>query len=189
MKRQPPPRRPALLALLALALVLAAPPAAAKSPQAEPLPESLTFTTLDGEKLVLADLRGKVVLLDFWATWCKPCRNAVPHLRRLAQRMEDQPFELVGVSVDGNEEALRRYLEEEGVTWTQIWDPSNQSSEVFGIKSYPFYLVIDHEGRPASVVRGWGGSSGRTLDAAVGREVRRAKKAAKRAAKQARVEG
>ena len=167
-------------------LLLTAPPAAdAKKATAEPLPESLTFTTLDGEEVVLADYRGKVVLLDFWATWCKPCRNAVPHLRRMTKRLEDQPFVLIGISVDHDEEALRRYLEEEDITWTQVWDPSNQSSQVFGIRSYPFYAVIDHEGRPARIVRGWGSGSGQLLDRAVGRELRAAKKAAKRAAKRA----
>ena len=70
--------------------------------------------------------------------------------------------------------------------WTVVWDPANQSSEVFGVSSYPFYVVIDHEGRPVGTVRGWSDQQGRVLDGAVGRELRRAKKAAKKAAKQER---
>jgi thiol-disulfide isomerase/thioredoxin len=175
-------------ALLAAALLLTALPAAAPAgarAETEPLPAELELTTLDGETIRMGDLRGKVVLLDFWATWCKPCRNATPHLRRLHQRLGDQPFEIVGVSVDHDEEALRRYLAEEEIGWTQVWDPGQDAAYAFGVQGFPFYLVIDHEGRPVSKLEGWSDHHPRALDRAVARELRPARKAAAQAGGQA----
>lgn len=172
-----------LLPALALCGGLVAVAAGAKPEAVEPLPAELTFTTLTGEALTLGELRGKVVLLDFWATWCKPCLAATPHLRRIQERQEGKPFVLLGVSVDHDEEALRRYVAEEEIEWTQVWDAGGVlSGRIFGVKSYPFYVVLDHEGRPAGVLQGWGSDSSRLLDAAVGRAVRRAQKAARKTA-------
>lgn len=171
--------RPRLAAALLAALAVALPAAGAET---QPLPEELTLTTLDGEKVRMGDLRGKVVLLDFWATWCEPCRHATPHLRRLDERLDDEPFEIVGVSVDSDEEALRAYLEEEGVEWTQVWDPGQDATYAFGVTGFPYYLVIDHEGRPVSKLEGWSDRHAQALQRAVARELRPARKAAKRAA-------
>ena len=170
----------ALAAVFVAAAALPATPAAAA--EAQPLPEELTLTTLDGEKVRMGDLRGKVVLLDFWATWCEPCRHSTPHLRRLDERLDDEPFEIIGVSADSDEEALRAYLEEEGIEWTQVWDPRGQATDAFGVTGFPYYLVIDHEGRPVSKLEGWSDGHAAALQRAVVRELRPAKKAAKQAA-------
>ncbi len=173
------PRLAAFALAASLAAVLPAAPAAAET---QPLPAELTLTTLDGEKVRMGDLRGKVVLLDFWATWCEPCRHSTPHLRRLDERLDDQPFEIIGVSADSDEEALRAYLEEEGIEWTQVWDPRGQATDAFGVTGFPYYLVIDHEGRPVSKLEGWSDGHAAALQRAVVRELRPAKKAAKQAA-------
>lgn len=193
MKPHPPRRRPslpgpaALVALVALLVLLVlhvfAPTAEARKEAREPLPADLTLRTLDGRSVTFGELRGKVVVLDFWATWCKPCRDALPHLRRLAARMEDKPFELVSVSVDRDEEAMRTMVEEEEMTWTQVWDPEKHLVRAFGVETYPFYLVVDHEGRPTATMDGWSGSHGMVLDRAVAKEVRSAVKAQRRSAR------
>lgn len=172
-------RIPLLLLLVSLPLALAA---GAAKPEVPPIPEGLSLTALDGRKIDFGELRGEVVLLDFWATWCEPCREATPHLERLHRRMEGAPFVLVGVSADRDREALEAYLAEEGLPWPQIWDGSYRLSEAFGVSSWPTYLVLDHEGRPVSKLTGWGSDHGRLLDREVARHVGRARRAARRAA-------
>ncbi|HEX2252512.1 MAG TPA: TlpA disulfide reductase family protein [Thermoanaerobaculia bacterium] len=171
--------RLALPCLALLALVLLAPGAGAGQ-QPEPLPADLTVHTIEGEAVRFGDLRGKVVLLDFWATWCGPCRDAAPHLARLDRRMEGEPFEMIGISVDTDRQALERYLQTEEVTWTQVWDSDRGLARWFGVEAFPTYLVIDHEGRPAGKMSGWGDlRRNLQLDRTVQRAVRKARKAAK----------
>src|SRR5436305_3021019 len=69
--------------------------------------------TLDGTPFRLADLRGKVVVLDFWATWCPPCRAMIPHEREMVQRLAGKPFALIGISADSEEAALRDFVGEQ----------------------------------------------------------------------------
>ena len=168
-----------LVAALVVALLVPVPTSEART-EAAPLPADLELTTLDGATIRMGDLRGKVVLLDFWATWCKPCRMSLPHLRHLHEQLADQPFEIIGVSVDQDEQVLRAYLEEEGVDWTQVWDPGQEATYAFGVRGFPFYLVIDHEGRPVSKLEGWSDRHPAALDRAVRRELGPARKAARR---------
>lgn len=176
--------RAAVLIFAALALALAFAATAARQ-EAEPISAELSLTALDGRKVDFGELRGEVVLLDFWATWCKPCLEAAPHLERLHRRMEGKPFVLVGISADRDREALEAYLAEEGLPWPQIWDGSYRLSKAFGVDSWPTYLVIDHEGRPVSKLTGWGSEHGRMLDREVARYVARARRAARRAEREA----
>lgn len=167
-----------LAAALALTLALAA---GAARPEAKPISADLSLTAVDGRKVDFGELRGEVVLLDFWATWCKPCLEATPHLARLHRRMEGRPLVIVGINADGDREALAAYLAEEGLPWPQVWDGSYRISRAFGVDSWPTYLVIDHEGRPVSKLTGWGSEHPRLLDREVGRHVARAQRAARRA--------
>jgi thiol-disulfide isomerase/thioredoxin len=172
----------ACLTFAALSLSLAA---GAARQEVEPISAELALPAVDGRTVDFGELRGEVVLLDFWATWCKPCREATPHLERLHRRMEGKPFAIVGVSADRDREALDAYLAEEGLPWPQIWDGSRQVTRAFGVDSWPSYLVIDHEGRPVSKLTGWGSEHGRMLDREVGRHVARAQRAARRAEREA----
>lgn len=180
-------RRAVLVPTLALATTLAclaipAPPAAAASNAAPPIPAELTINTIDGEPLSFGELRGRAVLLDFWATWCKPCRMASPYLRRLHKRLGDnEHFVLVGVSSDSDLEALRAYVEEEEADWTQVWDSHDEIGNAFGVRSLPTYLILDHEGRPVKALTGWSDRHPLALDAEIGRAVRKARRAARRA--------
>lgn len=178
------PRRTAAC-LAAFALAAVALTAGAAKQEAQPIPEDLSLTALDGRKVDFAELRGEVVLLDFWATWCKPCREATPYLARLHRRMDGKPFVLVGVSADGDRAALDAYLAEEEVPWPQIWDGSRQLTRAFGVDSWPSYIVLDHEGRPVSKLTGWSSTHGRALDREIARHMGRAQRAAKRAEREA----
>lgn len=177
------PTPPLLLAaaLAVLSLLVAPSPAVGKE-ETQPLPPDVTLTTLDGDTVSFGELRGKAVLLDFWATWCKPCHASLPTLRRLHKRIEkkDLPVVMVSVSVDQNREALERFVEEEGMEWLQVWDRGARFSGGIGVRSYPLFLMVDHEGRPTSKIRGWSARHDMSLSRMVMREAKRVRKAARK---------
>jgi thiol-disulfide isomerase/thioredoxin len=116
--------------------------------------------TLDGKTFDVAELRGKVVLVDFWATWCGPCRKEVPNLRALHERYHDQGFQIVGVSLDNSRPLLVHFVEAEEMNWPQIFvqrdrDGQNPIARRYGVDAIPHTLLLDREGRiVASALRG-----------------------------------
>ena len=138
---------------------------------------NLRMTTLDGEEVSSESLRGKVVLLDFWATWCAPCRAAFPALRSMVDRHKDDPFVLVSVSVDSDEAELRRFLAEEEADWLQVWDgPFRSATQKMSVRSYPTYVLVSPEGGILHRVGGGGPSVEADLRRRVAKAVRDAKK-------------
>lgn len=133
--------------------------------------------TLDGEYVSLEDLKGKVVLLDFWATWCGPCRESVPHLRHLNRKMKDAPFVIVGLSVDHDQEELLAFVEAEELNWPQYWDKRRELAQLYGVNGYPTYILIDHQGSIVFEFEGWGEGVGPIIEAEVAMAIRKAMKA------------
>jgi thiol-disulfide isomerase/thioredoxin len=126
--------------------------------------------TLDGKTLDVRELRGQVVLVDFWATWCPPCRAAIPELRELHRRYHEHGFEIVGVSLDFQRSALERSVKENELPWPQIYfdrkgqqDAANPLARRLGVESIPYTLLIDREGKVVAT-----GLHGRALASAVG---------------------
>lgn len=115
-----------------------------------------SITTLEGEFLTLDDLKGKVVLIDFWATWCKPCVLATPGLARIAKKFKDQPFTIVGVSADRERDAWKNFIEEHKLGWPQFLDAKRTLATSFGVTGYPSYILLDHEGIVRYTKVGWG---------------------------------
>jgi thiol-disulfide isomerase/thioredoxin len=105
-------------------------------------------TTLDGQHISMDDLQGKVVLLDFWATWCGPCREALPHLRDVAKKFQGQPLVVLSVSLDSDEEKWKKFIAENSMTWAQYRDGGFASpiSKLFGVTAIPHTFTIDAEG-------------------------------------------
>lgn len=108
------------------------------------------FETLDGEKKRLKDLRGKIVLLDFWATWCIPCLRETPELMKTHRDFAGERFEILGLSVDRSAEPARDYVEEHELGWIQAYLGEWSESEVarrYGVKSLPSIWLVDARGQ------------------------------------------
>jgi thiol-disulfide isomerase/thioredoxin len=107
---------------------------------------NFSVVTLDREFVELSSLKGKVVLLDFWGTWCPPCVAAVPALRDLQKRHAKDAFVLLGVSSDNEEAVVRSFTEQNRLIWPQYWDRDRKVQQAFDIRAYPTYVLIDDEG-------------------------------------------
>ncbi|MFL6260083.1 MAG: redoxin family protein [Thermoanaerobaculia bacterium] len=125
------------------------------------------LTTLSGEYLTAEDLRGKVLLLDFWGTWCPPCVASVPSLRSLSHRLKDDPFKLVSISTDQDEKALREFVAKNEMDWPQVWDQGQAFTRQCGIHSFPTYVLVSPEGEILRVVSGWGQGTERDLSSRI----------------------
>lgn len=129
--------------LVASARKLAANPRRARENYAP----DFAFTSLQGERLSLEELRGKVVVLDFWGTWCRPCVDSVPSLRSMHKKYSKDPsFVLIGISSDSDEDVWKEFTERNKMVWPQYRDRDRRIHRAFGISAFPTYIVIDHEG-------------------------------------------
>jgi len=131
-------------ALLSLVLV----PVACGQDQDKPL--DLKYTAVDGTSVDLSKMRGKVVLVDFWATWCPPCRGEVPNVVAAYQKYHDKGFEIVGVSLDQDKDALMSFTKDHGMVWPQYFDGlgwDNAVSKSFGIQSIPAMWLVGKDGK------------------------------------------
>jgi peroxiredoxin len=132
-----------------------------------------SFTSSDGKQISLEDLQGKVVLLDFWGTWCGPCVESVPDLRQLHKKYSQDPaFVLIGISSDREEDVWREFTEKNKMVWLQYRDRDRRIQRAFEVSSFPTYVIIDHEGivRHRSVGVSWSGSAG--LDSAIKKQMK-----------------
>jgi thiol-disulfide isomerase/thioredoxin len=106
-----------------------------------------SFTTSAGEYLSLDDLHGKVVLLDFWGTWCPPCVESVPSLRDLYKRYsKEKSFVMISVSVHDEEDKWRAFTAANQMLWPQSFDRDSRIQRAFGVNRFPTYILIDNEG-------------------------------------------
>jgi cytochrome c biogenesis protein CcmG/thiol:disulfide interchange protein DsbE len=120
----------------------------------EEAPE-LELPTLDGEeRRSLADYRGQVVVLNFWASWCPPCRDESPLLQRWHQRLAGRDATLLGVDVLDVDNDAQEFIDEFGLTFPQLRDGPGDTMDDFGIAQLPETFVIDRQGRIAAVRRG-----------------------------------
>lgn len=102
--------------------------------------------TRAGDEMSLENLKGKIVLLDFWATWCVPCLVEMPEVKRIWKKYGGDKFVILGVSLDDNEKAFDNYVKKEELGWPQYLDETNQISRLYNVSSIPHTVLIDHEG-------------------------------------------
>jgi cytochrome c biogenesis protein CcmG, thiol:disulfide interchange protein DsbE len=150
-------RRSAAAPALLVALVLVGAPACGDLPSTaevgKPAP-AYGAQTMSGDPVALADLRGEVVLLNVWATWCYPCRKEMPSLQALEQELGDAGLRVVAVSIDraGSAGEIRDFLDEHGITFTILHDPEQDIAVPFRTRGVPESWLIDREG---VLVRHW----------------------------------
>ena len=119
-------------------------------------PFALTGLTLDGKPISLDDYKGKVVLLDFWATWCPPCRAEIPNVVANYKKHHAQGFDVVSISVDDedSEDILRKFVAANEMTWPQLYDRSyfeGPNARAYSVKALPVALLIGKDGKIAAV--------------------------------------
>ena len=108
-------------------------------------PQDFTLTSLDGEEFTLSELRGNVVLVDFWATWCPPCRRSIPAFINLFNKYYDKGFFVLGISRE-NSATLEQYRNDNGIPYPILIDDKNVAKE-YGVKAIPHIFIIDKKGR------------------------------------------
>lgn len=106
--------------------------------------------TIEGDTVKLSDLKGDVVVLEFWATWCGPCIPDVPHLKELQKKYEEQNFQLIGVSLDRERSALKQFVEDRELTWPQVWQEKGWKgpvTELYNVTGIPDSYLINQNGK------------------------------------------
>jgi peroxiredoxin/outer membrane protein assembly factor BamE (lipoprotein component of BamABCDE complex) len=104
----------------------------------------------DGEIVTLSSLKGSVVLVDFWAQWCKPCRKENPNVVKAYNKYKDKGFTVYGVSLDRTKEKWVQAIEEDGLTWTHVSDLqyfNSVAAQTYGVQSIPFSILLDRDGK------------------------------------------
>jgi thiol-disulfide isomerase/thioredoxin len=105
---------------------------------------------LDGKPLAIANFKGKIVLVDFWATWCGPCVAELPNVLKTYEKYHPKGFEILGISLDKDETALKNFLKTKGMTWPQYFDGKgwqNKLAQQYGVDSIPATYLLDGEGK------------------------------------------
>ncbi|HSE00736.1 MAG TPA: TlpA disulfide reductase family protein [Burkholderiales bacterium] len=139
----------ALILRAALPCVLAAAPVSAaelKPWTGGPAPV-LELRGLDGAGHRLADYRGRVVLVNFWATWCEPCRDEMPSMQRLKEKLAGKPFAVLAVNLDEPESRIRQFLSRMKVDFTVLLDPGKKAARAWDARILPASFVIGVDGK------------------------------------------
>jgi thiol-disulfide isomerase/thioredoxin len=112
----------------------------------KPIPEVVS-QNLEGKEVKMSDLKGKVAVIDIWATWCGPCRAMIPHEREMVEHFKEKPFTFVSVSIDATKEKLTEFLEKEKMPWTHWWAGADAGwIEDWDVKFIPTIYVVDAKG-------------------------------------------
>ena len=132
--------------LIGLCILLAGCYSASRPPRIGSTAPDFTVQDVD-RKIALSDLHGKIVVLNFWATWCPPCVDEMPSLVHLQQRLKDKGVTVLAVSVDVDEGAYRRFLKDHNIDLLTVRDPDHKSSNLYGTFKFPETYIIDRDGK------------------------------------------
>jgi len=131
---------------LFLIVLLLAPIAAHAITPGDPAPQIIGTSMADGHEVKLSDLRGKVVYLDFWASWCAPCKVALPELEKMHEELASAGLEVVGVNLDEEEVHARKAADAGGVHYTLLRGVDQKSIEAYALMKMPAAYLIDRDG-------------------------------------------
>jgi thiol-disulfide isomerase/thioredoxin len=116
-------------------------------PWSRPDTPPLALKDVDGRPHTLADHRGKVLLINFWATWCEPCREEMPSMRTLRDRLAGQPFDVLAVNHGESATRVREFMTRERLTLTALLDPNQEAVRAWRVRVLPGSFLVDGEGR------------------------------------------
>ncbi|MEE8045656.1 MAG: TlpA disulfide reductase family protein [Dehalococcoidia bacterium] len=114
-----------------------------------------TLKSLEGSNLRLEEYRGQVVLINFWASWCGPCRQEMPVLDRLHHRYEDTGFAVLGINVEGDSGSAQEIVDKTNVTFPILLDDGQKVSELYSLEAMPSTVVVDRDGVIRYIHRGY----------------------------------
>ena len=138
-----------------------------------PFTPGFSFRTRENETISNTSLRGKVVLLDFWGTWCPPCRESVPMLKNVQKKYAAKSFQLVGISSDDDEDVWKTFVQAQHMNWSEYLDSSSELQEAFKIDSFPTYIVVDKDGVIRFRQSGLGQDTQNDLEDAINKALKR----------------
>jgi thiol-disulfide isomerase/thioredoxin len=122
---------------------------------AQPAPD-FDLPQLDGDGTIsLTDLKGKVVYLDFWASWCGPCAYSLPQLERLRIHFRGRGFEVIAINLDQDKRAARRFLSSKAITYPILIDPDKQTPVTYAVQGMPTAYLLDRDGNIRHVHTGF----------------------------------
>ena len=122
-----------------------------------------TLPDLDGNTVRLSDFRGKVVFLNFWATWCPPCRAEMPDIEKVHQKYKDQDVVVLGIDLRENASTVRAFVEGGGYTWAFLLDTTGEVGSMYRVSAIPTSYFVDKKGVIRAVAIG--GMTGATMEA------------------------
>ena len=137
---------------LLVAVLAAAPASAARTGELAP---AFALATAAGDIVDLTRLRGRVVYVDFWASWCTPCKRSFPWMNELEARYHDSGLTIVAINVDKRREDALRFLRDVPARFTVVFDAEGRTPAAFDVKGMPSSYLIDREGRVAAVEEGF----------------------------------
>ncbi|TAL18211.1 redoxin domain-containing protein [bacterium] len=132
----------------------------------QPPPPPFDLPSVSGKRVRLSDYKGKIVVLDFWATWCPPCREAIPHLAGLHNRLSAKGVEVLGMNLDQNPGELDAFLKAKPVPYTVV-RTDQATSMAYGVSGIPRIFVIDRQGAVRGDFLGFDRSTAKKIDTLV----------------------
>jgi peroxiredoxin len=141
-------------------------------PSRQKLAEDFTLSTPKGKKIKLSDYRGKLVFMNFWATWCPPCREEMPAMQRLWEQQKDNGLVILAISLDSDPDVVPSFVKNHGFTFPVLVDPKMATANVYGVRALPSSFIIDRQGNMTALALGprtWDNDAAQSLFEGLGR--------------------
>lgn len=123
--------------------------------KAEPAPDFLLPSLMGGQTVQLSSLKGKVVYLDFWASWCAPCVVSLPEMSTLYRQLGNQDFELIAINLDESQSDARRFLKKINPPYPVVFDEQKKTPQDYSVSAMPMAFLIDRNGRVRETYKGY----------------------------------